>query len=326
MVAARRASRRRYVLIIVVLTALTLITLDTRHGRTGVIGTLGRGAHTVVSPVERAVDSIASPISDWWHGLTQGAHLRSENRRLKEQIAQLQGKQHDAEIAISDDAELKRMLGLLNILTVKSVTGTVIGRDQGNFSPTLEIDRGSSSGIAKGMTAIAPDGLVGQVIDVGSQTATIRVLTDPLFNVGVQTLSRRGALPATAAASGQVASNELEATFQSPDVVRVGDLVRTAPSSVTFPPGIPVGRISTLVQPPDTNALNTTITPFVDIDALQHVTVLLWVYGQNPNVYSTTTTTTTTTTTPTVPGATTTTLPGSITTTTTPSGTTGPGH
>ena len=326
MVAARRASRRRYVLVIIVLTALTLITLDTRHGRTGVVGALGRAAHTVVGPVERAVDSVTSPISDWWHGLVSASHLRSENRGLKEQISQLQGKEHNADIAIAEDGELKRILGLLNILQVKSVTGTVVNSDLGNFDSTLEIDRGTESGIRKNMTAIAPDGLVGQVIDAWHGGAKIRVLTDPLFKVGITTLGGHGALPAEALASGQQPpSTDLTATFQAPATVHVGDLVKTAPTSVMFPPGVPVGRISNITTEP--GGLDATITPFVDIGSLQHVTVLLWVYGQTPVVYSTTTTsTTTTTTTTTVPGATTTTVFGATTTTIAGNTTTSVGH
>ena len=316
MVAARRASRRRYVLLIVVLTALTLITLDTRHGRTGVVGALGRAAHTVVGPVERGVDSVTSPISDWWHGLVGASHLRGENQRLKEQISQLQGKEHNADIAIAEDGELKNILGLLNILRVKSVTGTVVNSDLGNFDSTLEIDRGTESGIQKNMTAVAPDGLVGQVIDAWHGGAKIRVLTDPLFKVGITTLGGRGTKPAEALASGpNPPATDLTATFVTPAVVHVGDLVKTAPTSVMFPPGVPVGRISNLTTEP--GGFDATITPFVDVGSLQHVTVVLWVYGQTPVVYSTTTTSTTTTTTTTtaVPGATTTTVFGATTTT-----------
>ena len=34
----------------------------------GPLGALGRGAHTVVAPIEGAVDAVAEPVSDWWHG------------------------------------------------------------------------------------------------------------------------------------------------------------------------------------------------------------------------------------------------------------------
>ena len=63
MAIARRTSRRRYVLLVIVLTAVTLITLDSRGGRSGPLGALGRAAHTLVSPIQGAVDSVATRVS-----------------------------------------------------------------------------------------------------------------------------------------------------------------------------------------------------------------------------------------------------------------------
>src|SRR5262249_38589798 len=107
MAGVRRASRRRYVLGVVVLTALTLITLDSRNGRSGPLGALGRAAHTVVSPIEDGVDSVASPVSDWWHGVTDSGDLKSENRDLKNEVATLKGQEDSAKAAIQENTILR---------------------------------------------------------------------------------------------------------------------------------------------------------------------------------------------------------------------------
>ena len=112
MAAARRASRRRYVLLVIVLTCLTLITLDTRNGRSGPLGALGRVAHRIVSPVEGAVDDVARPVSDWWDGVTDSGDLKRKNRDLEEQVAALKGKQTQADQAIKENSELKALLKL----------------------------------------------------------------------------------------------------------------------------------------------------------------------------------------------------------------------
>src|SRR5436189_4928454 len=97
MAVARRTNRRRYVLLVIVLTAVTLITLDSRGGRTGPLGALGRAAHTLVSPIQGAVESITTPISDWWHGVTDGANLKRDNRKLREQLSVAQGTERAAQ-------------------------------------------------------------------------------------------------------------------------------------------------------------------------------------------------------------------------------------
>ena len=179
MAGARRASRRRYVLLVVVLTCLTLITLDSRNGRSGPLGAIGRIAHRIVSPAQGAVDDVARPVGDWWDGLINSGNLKRDNRRLQEQIAALRGKETAADQAIKENIELKKSLLLHNLLEVKNVTGLIVGRDPGNFDPTLTIDKGSETGISVDMPVIAPEGIVGKVIEVWNGGAKIQVLTDP---------------------------------------------------------------------------------------------------------------------------------------------------
>jgi rod shape-determining protein MreC len=311
MAGARRASRRRYVLGLIVLTCLTLITLDSRNGRSGPIGALGRVAHRVVSPIEGAVDSVTRPVGDWWSGLTDGGSLKRKNRALEEQLAALKGKEAAADQAIKENNELKASLQLHNALLTKNVTGLIIGRDPGNFDPTLTIDKGSESGIAVDMPVIAPAGVVGKVIEVWNGGAKIQVLTDPNFSVGVLTPGHGARAPATTGiASGQVDSHDLAVEFDAGTIVLRGDRMVTSPQSTLFPSGLLVGTISTVANQPGNTGVNATITPYVNIDALQHVTVLLWTPGTPGPVLPTTTTSTTSTTTTTVFGATTTTTTG----------------
>jgi rod shape-determining protein MreC len=296
MPAARRASRRRYVLLLIVLTCLTLITLDTRNGRSGSLGTMGRLAHRVVGPVEGAVDDVTRPVSDWWDGVVSSGDLKRKNRELEERIAALSGKQTQAEQAIKENSELKKSLALQNALLVKNVTGLIVGRDLGNFDPTLTIDKGSETGIAVDMPVIAPEGIVGKVIEVWNGGAKIQVLTDPDFSVGVQTPGHTGSPATTGIASGEVGSHDLTVEFDAGTRVVKNDAIVTSPQSTLFPSGLPVGTIRTATIQPGNTGVNATITPYVHLGALQHVTVLLWAQGTPGPVLPTTTTTSTSTT------------------------------
>jgi rod shape-determining protein MreC len=316
MAGARRASRRRYVLLVIVLTCLTLITLDSRSGRTGALGSVGRLAHRLMSPIEGAVNDVTRPVGDWWSGLVDSGHLKRENRRLEQENAALRGQQTSAAEAIKENEELKKLLQLHSLLEVNSVNGLIVGRDPGNFDPTLTIDKGSESGISVDMPVIAPEGIVGKVIEVWNGGSKIQVLTDPEFSVGVQTPGHGVLAPATTGvASGQVGSHDLAVVFDAGTKVRPGDAIVTSPQSTLFPPGLPVGTISSVTVQPGATGVAATITPYVHLGAVQYVTVLLWPDGHIGPVLRTTTTTTSSTTTTTLPGSTTTTLPGSTTTT-----------
>jgi rod shape-determining protein MreC len=305
-------------LVLVVLTSLTLITLDSRSGRTGPIGVVGRVAHAVVSPLQRATSSIASPIGDWWSGVTDSGNLKRENRKLRAQITDLQNQQRQAEVALAQDAELKRLLGLQLLPNARGVTARVIDRDPGNFESTLTIDRGQEHGIEKDMAVVSSGGVVGHVIDSWHGGAKVRVLTDPESAIAVRTVALHSG---TGIAQGRLGSRELTvADFPAGAVVHKGDTVVTADlENSIFPPDLVVGTVTSVDEKAAGLGSIVQIRPSVDFDAIQFVEVLRWVPGQGPVVAPTTTTTTTT------PGATTTTTPGETTTTNPDSTTTSAG-
>jgi rod shape-determining protein MreC len=307
----RGANRRRFVLALVVLTSLTLITLDSRSGRTGPLGSVGRLAHTIVSPVNRGTSAIARPIGDWWSGVFDSGSLKRENRKLRRQVAELNGKQREVQIALAQDAILRRLLGLRLLNSARPIPARVVDRDPGNFQSTITIDRGQEVGIEKGMAVISADGVVGSIINSWHGGADVRVLTDPESVIAVRTLKD----PVVGIAEGHEGADDLVVSdFPAGTHVRVGDVVVTADiTNSLFPPDLPVGKVSSVERQPAGLGLTVHIDPYVDFGALEFVDVLQWVPGEGPVVPPTTTTTTTTT----LPGSTTTTGSSDTTETTT---------
>jgi rod shape-determining protein MreC len=291
------------VLLLVILTAVTLITLDTRGGRSGPLGVLSRGAHRVVSPIEGAVSRVAQPIGDWFSGLTDSGHLKSENRKLRNEIAVLRGQQEDAKAAIAENQVLKQMAGLN--LTVRRVVARIINRSPGNFAPTLTINRGIEAGIAKDQPVVAPDGsVVGKVIQASQGSAEIRVLTDPMSAIGVKTPRHPRSTSTTGTAEGQNGSHDLAVDDFDPTakIVR-GDSITTSPFSEVFPPDLRVGSVKSVSRDPADDSVHVLVTPYVDLGALDYVVILIWAKGEPPVVPPSTTTTTGPSTTSTLPSA-----------------------
>jgi rod shape-determining protein MreC len=289
------------VLFLVILTAVTLITLDTRGGRSGPLGVLSRAAHRVVSPIEAAVESVTQPIGDWFSGVTDSGHLKSENRKLRNEIAALRGQQEDAQAAIAENKILKQAAGLN--LNVRRVIARIINRSPGNFAPTLTINKGLEAGIAKDQPVVAPDGsVVGKILQVWNGGAEIRVLTDPMSAIGVKTPRHPGSEATTGTAEGQNGSHDLAVDDFDPTakIVR-GDNITTSPFSQVFPADLRVGAVKSVRQDPGNDSVHVLVTPYVDLGALDYVVVLEWVKvpGAPPVVPTTSTSTTTSTTLPT---------------------------
>jgi rod shape-determining protein MreC len=315
----RSANRRRFVVALIVLTSLTLITLDNRSGRTGPLGAVGRVAHAVVSPLQRAVGAVSRPISDWWSGVADAGHLKHENRTLRQQIAALEGRQRSASVALNQDKALKEMLGLGQQLSnnAKPVVARVVDRDPGNFESTITLDRGTEAGIDDGMAVLAPNGVVGDVIDSWHGGSKVRVLTDPASAIAVRTLND----PVTGIAQGHTGSRDLSvADFDTSAKVKKGDVIVTSDlANSVYPPDLSVGTVTGVDVQPAGLGLVVHINPYVDFESLEFVMVLRWVPGEGPVVPIPPSTTTTTTTT--IPTSTSTT---SSTSSTTPTSRTGP--
>ena len=289
MIGYRRANRR-YVLLLLVLTAITLITLDSRREQPGALGAVGRAAHTLVSPIERAVNAVASPVADWFDGVTNGGSLKRDNRRLTAEVERLQQQQRDAKTAIEQNETLQALLDLPVLSDVPRVTARVVNRSQGNFESTVTLNKGEESGISPDMPVMGPAGLVGRVLDSWNGGSKVLLLDDPESNVGVRV--QPGQL--TGIAEGVAGSDRLRLDLDANAPVAEGDNVVTSGlENSSFPEGLGVGRVVEVEQQPGGLGTVVRVDPWTDFDALTYVTVLRWVPGQGPVVTTTTTTTTT---------------------------------
>lgn len=296
MAGASGPGRRRLILGLLVLTAISLIALGGRADDSGPLGAAGRAAHTVVAPVQRAVSGVFRGIGDWWSGLTDAGDLRRDKRRLEARVAELEGGERLARQARAEVLELKRLLGLDDLFDVARVNARVIGRNPGNFSTTITIDRGGDEGIVEGMPVVSPDGaLVGRILEAGARYAVVRLVTDASYAVGVESTGTRGKRSATGTAKGRAGASELVVEdFEPPGAVSVGDRVETSPLSTSDPPDLALGRVTRVDDLPGGIGRNARVRPYADLAGLDFVAVLLWKPGFGPIVIPTTTTTSTT--------------------------------
>lgn len=288
----RGASRRRFVLALIVLTAVTLITLDNRSGRSGPIGAVSRAAHTIVSPVERATSAVARPIDDWWSGMIDSGSLKRENRGLRERVATLEGAQHEADVARRQGEIFKRLLGLKLLPNARPVAVRVIDREPGNFESTLTVNAGQEAGIQKDMAVIAVNGVVGHVIESWRGGAKVRVLTDADSAIAVRTTKH----PFAGIAQGRRGSDVLVVGDfdDAAKVSRGDDIITSDITTSVFPPDLSVGTVTSVEKQPAGLGTVVRIKPTVDFDALEFLYVLRWVPGQGPVLAPPPTTTTTT--------------------------------
>jgi rod shape-determining protein MreC len=264
-------SRTRFAAL--VLASVTLLTVGLRDAP--VVRDVREVAAAVVSPVEGAVDTVTSPVRNGWHGITDYDELERENERLRAQVEEAEAEGVRASDAEKQLAELSTSLDLPWAGNVPTVTARVVSGPRSNFSHAVEIDKGIDDGVSVGMPVVTAAGLVGLVSQSSGGRATVELLTDPDFRVGVR-LATTGDL-GTASGRGRDDPLSVDSAINPRTEVAEGTgVVTSGVDRSAYPPGIPVGTVSAAREGSGGLALDLDVDPLVDVDRLSYLTVMLW--------------------------------------------------
>jgi len=271
-VAVRRPTRPRFVLLLLVLTAGTIITLGYRTQANGYVGKLKGYASDVFSPVQSGVLDVFRPVGNFFRGAFDYGSLRKQNAELK---AELGSARRAGTAAADQQRELQALTQLENLPFAPSlhqIAAEVVDTGSGNYQLTLELDRGSSAGVAVGMPVVSGEGLVGRVVQSNRSTSTVLLLTDPSSSIGV----RDGSVIGVASGQGLGHALRVDYIFPPAKVKKRDVMVTSGLQGGLFPPGIPVGRISRVSDHTGDLQEDVNVAPVVDMKALQFVDVLIW--------------------------------------------------
>ncbi len=164
--------------------------------------------------------------------------VRDQNRKLKSDNDRLRMDNVYYRNQLST-AEHARALILFQAQSPsKTVPARVIGNSTVATAKAVFIDRGSTSGIEKGMAVVTPEGIVGKVVAVYPLTAQVLLVTDPTFKVGVESQKNHvhGVL---ACGGGKCAVEQIE----NQERVDPREWFYTSGEDRIFPKGFPVGSV-----------------------------------------------------------------------------------
>lgn len=273
MAVARRASRSRFTLILLVLLSATLITLDLRGFAP--LQDARAAAGDVFGPVGDAAGNAFEPVGDAWDGAVGYDDLEQENEELRDEIGALQG-----ELALRDDAkeQLEELLAendLEYVADIESTLARVISAPQADFAHEIELDKGREDGLRPGLTVVNQAGLVGRIESVTANRSVVQLITDPGMDVGIR-LSEHDD---QGVARGQGRGQDL-LVYTGIDIgldIAEGERVFTSGhSGALFPGDIPVGRVTQVITSEGELEQDLQVEPLADLESLTWVNVLLW--------------------------------------------------
>lgn len=273
----RESRRTRTIIGLLVLTSLTLIVLTLKGGG----ATVRSGAQGFFGPVQNAVASVTRPIRDFVTSLGSVGSKDQIIADLRQHNAELQGQLATSEYVRNRAQQLDELLKIAGEGNYKVVPAQVVavGPDQG-FAWTVTIDAGSIDGLKMDQDVITGRGLVGRIVRVTKTDATVELLVDSTSTVGarVERSMSIGFLNGTGEAK------RMEFQLLDPFAqIRTGDrLVSFGVRGGIYVPGLPLGTITDITGSPGQLTRVATVVPFVDVNALDLVGVIIDPPRTNP--------------------------------------------
>ncbi|MCX8064661.1 MAG: rod shape-determining protein MreC [Candidatus Hydrogenedentes bacterium] len=261
----------RSTIIFIVICSLCLISLITETSTQPIQKFIKEFFSFITVPIYFAKDYINKSLDTTITAIFHAEKLQRENQSLKEELTKLR-------LALIEKNEsIQKIKNYLNINDIKKekfpqsklIPANVVEIYRG----TLRIDKGTKDGVTVSQGVIAPEGVVGIIIETSPYTSVVATLHNKNCRIGA--MIERTRLRAYDGVIFPAGDFRKVCTMNYIDIyetVKIGDLIVTSPESL-FPAGIPIGKIQAIHET-GTMWKTADIIPIVDPYNLDVVYVL----------------------------------------------------
>ena len=252
----------------VVVVCLLFLTLQTRGQSYRAADALA----VVTTPVQTWLARVNRTAFGLWSTYLEWKNVRAENRRLRDEIQRLRVEGLRVDDVIAENGRLRRLLALHEWLPITTLPGEIIAREWGGWARSLTVNRGRRDNIARLTAVIAPEGLVGRVVDVRPGAAVVQVLTDPSSTVGAHVVRTRTPGIVEGDPRGTIRFKYLAREGAR---IQVDDVIVTSGLGGLFPRGVPIGRVRAIDDRGSALFHYALLSPAVDFARIDEVLLLV---------------------------------------------------
>lgn len=259
--------RNIIVLLIVIFAQLVLLAWQVRSDTD--VPMVRVWAVTAVAPVAGAIEGLRNGTTGFFSNYFELRNAREQSRQLRTEVEQLRLENQLLKNDLASAQRAEALAGFQAHNPSKMIGARVIGATPGIGTKSVLIDRGSQSGVRRGMAVVTPDGIVGSVIAVFPFDSQVRSVTDPGFAAGVESQKNHvhGVLKGLGTGNARV---DFVPTGQK---VEVGEMFYTSGEDRIFPKGLPVGKVTSVRE--GTNFEDITVQPSGTESAPEEVLVIV---------------------------------------------------
>lgn len=274
----KQVRRRRAVLTLLIIGSFLLLTIT--YGQSS--GGLQRGVSTIFSPLQSVADRALKPARDAISWFDETFEARGENNRLKDDLVIVRRQAVAGQEALQENAQLRKLVALdrgpaLAESAYDPVTARVIARSPTVWNSAVTIDTGSGDGVKVDDPVISGDGLVGQVASAQGGSAQVTLITDHNSAVSAKVVPGgvQGVVRPNVGNPDDLILDFIDSTKDvHGDQAVVTSGWRAQGLASLFPPGLPVGEVTSASIIEQVARQQVHLRPYADLANLDLVQVL----------------------------------------------------
>lgn len=199
-----------------------------------------------------------------------------ENSTIENRLQDLVSENTHLKAELADYQRLRQDLGSNTVESLRPVNAAVVGRPLDTLQSELVISQGIESGVAIGDPVIIHGStLIGFVSETTQRSAVVQTLLHPNTYVTVEVVNEdEGAPPAKGLLQSKSYAALYVTTIPRDVTIKKDQSVVTVSEDVKTPPGLVIGKVSSIESEEHDAYQTARITPDYDIDTVRAVTVL----------------------------------------------------
>lgn len=221
-----------------VLLVVAIVSPDTFSGVRGAAADVTEPAAQTTAGARNAGKSFVGTISGFFK-------TGSEHARLEQELAVAKVRLAEAQAIGDENRRLKQLLGLREANVQPVAFARLVASTGASSRRFATLGAGADRGVTKGMPVRSPMGLVGRVLEVGSSSSRVLLITDTESLVPV----RRARDGVSAFAQGQGDGTiRIRLVNLGLNPLRKGDVLVTTGSGGLYRPGTPMAVVTKLLR------------------------------------------------------------------------------
>jgi rod shape-determining protein MreC len=206
------------------------------------------------------------------------ATLREEHATLLDRVTRYEQLERTSADILRENNRLREQLGFSETLRLKHVPAQIIGRDPDNLFSALVINKGKRDGLTTDMPVIAyqngVQALMGKVIQVGQFESFVLPVYDLSFYASARLANSRYEGLVEGQGTPEIPLLMRAIPKRAREEINYGDMIVSSGIGGVFPPGIIIGRVSTILYQEYETSMAVELESALDFSRLEYVFVI----------------------------------------------------